>query len=266
VIRESTETADERKAELFLRKRLEQIKKPEFVGPAEKKLTLDDLEKKIEADYIRHGRRSLKTVKFCLKTVKEYFPFDRLIDIMPTKIEAYQQKRLDAGMARATVNREVRYLLHGYRLLFDAREISYMPKVKLLEGENVREGFTNRPEFEALCESLNDDNRDIVQFLYLSAWRSGEAKSLTWDKVDENDWVIRLSRKNEKTKSPRTLALVGELREIYRTAPREASPLLPVGVSSQRQTGQEFSQGFRFGGRERGAHRFGAARHATVGG
>ena len=55
----------------------------------------------------------------------------------------------------------------------------------------------------------------IVKFLDNSAWRSGEAKKLEWTKVDTTDWVIiRRSRKNEKTKQPRTLALLGELREI----------------------------------------------------
>ena len=44
--------------------------------------------------------------------------------------------------------------------------------------------------------------------------RSGEAQKLEWDKVDLGDWIVRLSRKNEKTKHPRTLALVGELREV----------------------------------------------------
>jgi integrase len=49
--------------------------------------------------------------------------------------------------------------------------------------------------------------------LYSCAWRSGEAKALG-SKVDTTDWMITLSRKNEKTKTPRTLALVGELREV----------------------------------------------------
>jgi integrase len=226
-IRESAETTDENKARKLLRQRIEEAKKPEFVGPKEKRLNLDDLEKKLQADYVRHGRRSWATVQHCLKPVKNYFPYDRLLEITPMKIEAYQDHRLKQGKARATVNREVRYLLHGFKLLFDAGEISYLPRVKLLEGENVREGFTNRPEFDALCEHLDDDNRDIVQFLYLAAWRSGEAKSLEWSKIDTNDWVIWLSRKNEKTKRPRTLALVGELREIIERRQAKRLPFCP---------------------------------------
>ena len=50
--RESTDTTDERKARTNLQRRLEEIRKPEFVGPSEKRLDMDDLERKIEADYV----------------------------------------------------------------------------------------------------------------------------------------------------------------------------------------------------------------------
>jgi integrase len=75
----------------------------------------------------------------------------------------------------------------------------------------------NRPEFEAMAAHLSPDVEDIVRFLYNSAWRSGEARKLEWSKVDMSDpekWVVRLTRKNEKTKHPRTLPLLGELREV----------------------------------------------------
>lgn len=152
----------------------------------------------------------------CLKPVKRYFQYDRLLAITASRIKAYQDCRLKEGKARATVNREVRYLLHGFRLLYKGREISYVPEVKLLEGENVREGFTNRPEFEELVSNMKgaQPTKDIVRFLYCSAWRSSEAKNLEWNKVDLHDWVIRLTRKNSKNKRPRTLVLVGELRDI----------------------------------------------------
>lgn len=137
----------------------------------------------------------------CLKPVKAYFGVDRLLAITASRIEAYQDCR-SKKVARGTVNREVRYLLHGFRLLFKAHKISYMPEVKLLEGENVREGFTNRPEFEELVSKMKigEPTKDIVRLLYCSAWRSNEAKTLEWSKVDLHDWVIRLTRKNSKTK------------------------------------------------------------------
>jgi integrase len=243
--RETADTTDERKARKYLQQRLEEIKKPEFVGPSEKRLVLDDLEKKIEADYTRHGRRSCGTAKHCLKPVKEFFQFDRLVDITASKVEGYQDHRLKLGKARATVNREVRYLLHGYKLLFDAQEISVYPRVKLLAGENVREGFINRPEFDAICGALAPDVQDIVKFLYLSAWRSGEARKLEWSKVDLTDWVVRLTRKNEKTKRPRTLALVGELREIIERRLEQRLPECPLVFHRNGKPIKSFRRAFK---------------------
>jgi integrase len=243
---ESADTTEERKARLYLQRRLGEIKKPEFVGPSEKRLVMDDLERKIEADYVRHGRRSWGTVKQCLKPIKDFFLFDRLIDITPSRIEAYQDNRLKQGKARATVNREVRYLLHGFKLLFDAHEISFLPRVKLLEGENVREGFVNRPEFDAGAGLIkNEDVRDIVQFLYNSAWRSREAKDLEWSKVDTQDWVIRLSRKNEKTKKPRTLVLVGELRDIIERRLVKRTPECPYVFHRDGKPIKSFRRAFK---------------------
>jgi len=70
---ESGRTPDEKKARKFLAQRLAQIEKPEFVGPSEKRLILDDPEAEIVADYERHGKRSVATAKYCLKPIKEFF-------------------------------------------------------------------------------------------------------------------------------------------------------------------------------------------------
>jgi integrase len=50
---------------------------------------------------------------------------------------------------------------------------------------------------------------------------------LEWGKVDLIDWVVRLTRKNEKTKMPRTLALVGELRELIERRLEKRLPECP---------------------------------------
>jgi integrase len=245
-IRESADTTDETKARKFLRQRIEEAKRPEFVGPKEKRLELNDLQRKIEADYIRHGRRSWETVKHCLKPVKKYFAYARLLEITPLKVEAYQDHRLKQGMARATVNREVRYLLHGYRLLVDAGEISYAPRVKLLEGENVREGFLHVADFEAAAAEIqNDDTRDAIRFCYYAAWRSGEVKKLEWSKFDHNDFVFRLPRKSTKNKRPRTLVLVGELKEIILRRLAKRLPQCPFVFHREGKQIKSFLKAFR---------------------
>jgi hypothetical protein len=108
--RESAKTTNEKEARKLLKRRLEEIKRPVYVGPSENKLGIEDLEKKIVADYEKHNRRSKQTVEFCFMPLKAFFTFDRLIDITPSRIEQYQKTRLASGKARATANRECAYL------------------------------------------------------------------------------------------------------------------------------------------------------------
>ena len=147
--------------------------------------------------------------------LKAFFTFDRLIDITPSRIEQYQNARLAQKAARATINRECAYLRRGFKLFLKAGEISTIPAIQLLEGENVREGFVNAGDFDKLLTRLpSDDARDIVEFLFNSAWRSGEAMSLEWRDVDRDGGMIRLRLENSKSKKPRLLPLLGALTEI----------------------------------------------------
>ena len=72
--RESAKTLSEKAAYRFLRKRLDEIKRPTYVGPSENKLGIEDVEKKVLADYEKNNRRSKKTVGFCFKPLKAFFP------------------------------------------------------------------------------------------------------------------------------------------------------------------------------------------------
>ena len=213
--RESAKTTNEKEARKLLKRRLEEIKRPVYVGPSENKLGIEDLEKKVLADYEKNNRRSKKTVEFCFKPLKAFFTFDRLIDITPSRIEQYQKARLAQKAARATINRECAYLRRGFKLFLKAGEISTVPAIQLLEGEHVREGFINAGDFDKLLKHLpSDDARDIAEFLFNSAWRSGEAKSLEWRDVDRDGGMIRLRPENSKNGKPRLLPLLGALAEI----------------------------------------------------
>jgi hypothetical protein len=44
----------------------------------------------------------------------------------------------------------------------------------------------------------NKDTRNAITFCYYAAWRGGEVKELEFSKIDLNDLVIRLPRKNSK--------------------------------------------------------------------
>jgi len=214
-IRESANTSNEKAAKNLLKQRLKERERPNFIGPKEERWTLDDVENKIKAAYIQENNRSFETVEHCFKHLKRLFPYYRVVDITSAEIEKYQTKRLDEGAARSTINLECGYLRHGLRLMHAAKEISEIPSITKLEGETVREGFIKSPDFESLLANIeNSDTRDLIEFLYNSAWRSGEGKTLEWREVDVHSWMIKLLPAKSKNKKARLLPVIGALRDI----------------------------------------------------
>ncbi len=216
MFRESAHTSDEKIARKVLRQRLKQVERPGFVGPKEDKWTIADMKARIDADYERKENRSLKTVEYCFKHIEEAFQFRRVVDIATPVVQKYTKKRLLAGAARASVNRELAYLRHGFKLMLKAGDISAIPAVvELLQGENVRKGFIAPAEFTGLLENIPDaDVKDLVAFLYNAEWRSGEGKNLEWSEVDLKNNMIRLPAEKSKSKKPRNLPIIGPLMEI----------------------------------------------------
>jgi len=216
--RESAHTTDESKANKFLSRRLKEREKPTFVGPKEERLTLDDLEEKILADYRKHNRKSASNVTHCFKRVRKYFAFDSLVDITTSRIDQYQESRLAEKAARATINREMACLRHGFKLLVQDKALSEAPVIKLLEDENVRQGFINVGDFysviDNLFRSVHPSVKDVLEFLYHSGWRSKEVTKLEWQDVDVEGGMVRLRRENSKNKKGRVLPLLGELQNV----------------------------------------------------
>lgn len=55
------------------------------------------------------------------------------------------------------------------------------------DESRVRQGFLTLDEVERLCSHLSADLADVVAFLFHSAWRVNEARSIEWRDYDCND-------------------------------------------------------------------------------
>ena len=67
---------------------------------------------------------------------------------------------------------------------FNAGRLSRVPKLEMLEENNVRESFLEHGSFVSLLSNLPEAVRDLVEFEYLSGWRQGAAKKLEWKDID----------------------------------------------------------------------------------
>ena len=87
-----------------------------------------------------------------------------------------------AGAAVASIRIELALLSKGFTLAVRARKLRTKPYIPKPEGDpsRVRAGFFTREEVEALCTHLDPDLADVVTFLFFSAWRVGEVRTLQW--------------------------------------------------------------------------------------
>jgi len=138
----------------------------------------------------------------------------RVVELSSVAVDGYIRDRLAAGARPATVNRETQLLGQAVRPFF-ARLGLPVPEIRhQSEVGNVRQGFFERPQFEAVRAALPGNLQDAATFAYLSGWRRGEVTSLRWADVDRDGGVIRLRPEASKNGRGRTLVLAGELAAL----------------------------------------------------
>ena len=120
------------------------------------------------------------------------------------------------GASNASIRIELALIGKAFTLAVRARRLRVKPYIPKPDGDpsRVRQGFFGREEVESLCTHLPADLADMVTFLFFSAWRVGEARSLTWRDYDRSEQVIRLRPEHSKNKHGRVLPLVGELSAV----------------------------------------------------
>jgi len=213
-----------------------------LAGPEVRQVRVAELLDRLEKDCQLRGIKSLAQVRAHLVPVREAFGHMKAIEVSEDDLDRYIADRLEGrlGTARkaaakpATVNRETQLLGQALRPFLERHRFP-VPKIRRLPEQNVREGFFERAEFEAVVAHLPEDLKDFARWAYVSGWRRGEIASLRWRDVDREGRTITLSWRASKNRRPRVIALEGELWEIIerRWAARvvEEAPGAPARIS-----------------------------------
>src|SRR5205823_1010266 len=105
-VRESTKQTDEQRARRVLRNKIAEVLRGEAV-PHENKLRLGDLCEMLTTDYETNGRRSLKTIPYALRHLRDFFGEGaRAVAITTDRMQQYIKVRQREGAASATINIE----------------------------------------------------------------------------------------------------------------------------------------------------------------
>jgi integrase len=213
-IRESSKSENENAAIKLLKQRLAEAETGQFVAD-EKKVTFENLIDELVTDYKLNNRRSLNSAAMVnAGHLREFFGFDKAIAITSDRIRTYQLRRREQGAAVATVNRETATLRRMFSIAMDAGKLRTRPKFTMLEGELVREGFTEYGDFCRLLPELPEHLQPLIEYLYLGGWRKSAARNLEWKEIDMRGRTAKLKGMDSKNKEPWTLSLSGRLWEI----------------------------------------------------
>ena len=148
-------------------------------------------------------------------------------------VRAYITQRQADGAANGTINRELSALKRMFTLTCQAGKLVVAPHIPMLQEDNVRRGFFEREQFEAVRRRLPSEVQPVVTFGYLTGWRiNSEILTLQWHQVDLRAGIVRLDPGTTKNGDGRTFpfSALPELRDLLEEQ-RAATTIL------ERQTG-----------------------------
>jgi integrase len=232
---ESTGTRDKTKAAKFLKDRIIEVGANRlglktFIPPKARKITVLDLLDNLEDNLtIRH--KFSPQVRSKMKPLKAAFGWmlarsvtdDMILEYISIRQQGVPEGKFPLSkmeyalreynsISDTTINRELQILRQSFRLR--RRDVGAGPSAPKLEEFNIREGFFDRRDFEAIVEKLPEDLKDYSRFAYFVGWRKRELASLGWDDVTMETQELRLKRSDSKNREPRKIVLGDELWEI----------------------------------------------------
>jgi len=75
-----------------------------------------------------------------------------------------EHTRTVTGTSNAEINRELAMLKFAFRLGQKARKVSHLPAIDLLQENNVRTGFFEDHQLNAVLQRLPDHVRPVIEF------------------------------------------------------------------------------------------------------
>jgi integrase len=140
-----------------------------------------------------------------------------LSDTEKMKIEKEATAWVENGV-KATTDKRLKYLSAIFHHAFkktqkiSRADIPYFP-ILGTKVDNVKQGKFSDQDLTNLLAELPAYNQ-LIRFLNLTGMRSGQAKAMTWDMIDQNN-VLTMPGFLTKNKEPYSLALTDENGEPY---------------------------------------------------
>jgi integrase len=121
-------------------------------------------------------------------------------------------------------------LLQFLTLATKSGKLLTRPHIPMLKENNVRKGFFEQAEFEALRCLLSPPLQALITFAYITGWRiKSEVLGLEWRQVDFEAGTVRLDPGTTKNDEARVFPFTTELRSLLEAQEQEAEALQKKG-------------------------------------
>jgi integrase len=246
--RESTGETNPDRAGKYLKHRLKEVGADQlgikkFVGPAQQRITVNQLLEALKVRFTVSGKSNARFLSN-LRPIAEWFGDFRATELSSTEIDKFIAHAQQHGRRKnpvkpvgrhagrpastkpakpASINRSLQLLSQSYKLAIDNGLLNAAPRIqKLSEVGNARQGFFGAMEFRSVLSNLPEPLADFCLYAYLTGWRAGEVRSLSWTDLDGD--TLKLRAENSKNRTARTVPLVGELAELIERRRAQMSP------------------------------------------
>ena len=231
---ESSHSAKKEEARRLLRLREGDIARGVPVTSRIGRMRFEEAAKDFLTDYRVNKRKSLSDVERNIKKhLARFFSGRRMVSITTADVRHYASARQQESAANGTINRELAALRRMFRLAIQAGKLMHGPYIALLHENNVRRGFFEWHQFNAVRGHLPEDLRGLVTFSYVTGWRvRSEILPLMWPQVDRLVGDVHLEPGTTKNEDGRTFPYGGidELREVIEEQWRRHEALRRDGI------------------------------------
>lgn len=205
-------------AAAFLRQKLSDPAVDRPVG----ELTVADLCEFVRDLYVLQGReRSLRWLKDVIGRVTTAVGAVKVVDLDQSWFERYKSLRKGQLTKRGTppsngtINRELSLIHRGLTRARELGKLAVVPGVRKLEERNIRRGFFELAQFEAIKQALPEELQPLMTAAYITGWRTqSELLNRQWRHVNFQQNVLRLEPGETKERDGREFPLILGLKEV----------------------------------------------------
>jgi integrase len=211
----------------LLKTRITDIQNGRPVTPDKSGLRFEQAMEMVVDDYTINKRRSLKGLTRAIALhLTPLFQGRRLSALTKDDVQKYIVSRRQAQAQNATINRELAILRRAFRLTDMTG-----PAFRSLQEDNIRQGFFEREQVDAVGAHLPADVRPVIRFAFVTGWRvTSEVLPLEWRNVDLTAGEVRLDPGTTKNRKGRTFPITDDLRALLEGQRAVADGLKQRGV------------------------------------